>query len=69
MSYFIIKFFQNFSSVSLAPEVQPPNSMPPSSWASAEGRKGIEKIMPEAHLSMYTLVSSRITGLSVELHG
>jgi len=53
MSFFLVRFLQNFSSVSLAPNAQPPNSLPPPEWAGAEGRKGIEKIFPRSHLTIY----------------
>ena len=57
VSFFLTRFLQNFSSVSLAPDAQPPSSRPPAEWAGAPGRKGIEKIVAKSHLTLYALVS------------
>lgn len=61
MSFFLVRLLQNFSSISLAPNAQPPNSLPPPEWAGAEGRKGIEKIFPKSHLTIYVAVSIPMT--------
>lgn len=52
-SFLLTRFLQSFSSVSLAPESQPPDSLPPADWAGAPGRKGTEKIMVKSHLTIY----------------
>ncbi|KAF9500217.1 cytochrome P450 [Pleurotus eryngii] len=52
-SFFIIRFLQTFSSITLAPDAQAPEHRPPASWAGAPGTKGTEKIVPRAHLTMY----------------
>ncbi|KAL4257125.1 cytochrome P450 family protein [Pleurotus pulmonarius] len=54
-SFFVIRFLQTFSSISLAPDAQAPEHRPPASWSGAPGTKGTEKIVPRAHLTMYAL--------------
>ncbi|GLB33366.1 putative cytochrome p450 [Lyophyllum shimeji] len=39
-SYFLIRLLQTFSKITTAPEAQPPDSLPPQSWANAPGTKG-----------------------------
>lgn len=56
MSYMLIRLLQNFSSISLDFDAQPPESRPPASWANGTGRKAIEKFWPKAHLTMYSNV-------------
>ena len=58
MSFFLIRLLQNFSHMELDLSAQPPAARPPPDWASAEGQKGIEKIVPRAHLTLYVLVST-----------
>ncbi|KAH7911458.1 cytochrome P450 [Hygrophoropsis aurantiaca] len=53
MSFMIIRLLQNFSSMTLAPEAQSPETRPPAAWASGEGRKATEKFYPKMHLTMY----------------
>ena len=60
MSFFLIRLLQNFSHMELDLSAQPPDARPPPEWASAEGQKGIEKIVPRAHLTLYVLVSTRL---------
>lgn len=57
MSFFIIRLLQNFSSVSLDLTAQPPDTLPPSEWKDAPGRKGKEQIFPKSHLTLYSFVS------------
>ncbi|KZP22481.1 cytochrome P450 [Athelia psychrophila] len=54
MSFVIVRLLQNFTSVALDTASQPPDSVPPPSWAGAPGRKGTEKFWPQAHLTMYS---------------
>ncbi|KIM37776.1 hypothetical protein M413DRAFT_448289 [Hebeloma cylindrosporum] len=54
MSFMIIRLLQNFTSVELHPGSAPPEAHPPAVWAEAGGRKGIEKVFPKMHLTMYT---------------
>ncbi|KZP25071.1 cytochrome P450 monooxygenase pc-3 [Athelia psychrophila] len=54
VSFVLIRLLQNFTSVTLDTQSQPPDTMPPPSWAGAPGRKNIEKIWPQGHLSMYS---------------
>ncbi|KAI0663216.1 cytochrome P450 monooxygenase pc-3 [Cubamyces menziesii] len=53
MSFFLIRLLQNFSHIELDLSAQPPDARPPSEWASAEGQKGKEKIIPKCHLTLY----------------
>ncbi|KAI0638092.1 cytochrome P450 monooxygenase pc-3 [Trametes polyzona] len=53
MSFFLIRLLQNFSHVELDLSAQPPDARPPPEWASAEGQKGKEKVIPKAHLTLY----------------
>lgn len=52
-SFMIVRLLQNFSSVSLAREAQPPKTIPPESWADVPGRQSIEKVRPGTHLTMF----------------
>ncbi|KAH7929018.1 cytochrome P450 [Leucogyrophana mollusca] len=53
ISFLLIRILQNFSSMTLAPEAQAPDTRPPKSWASAKGRKAIEEVCPRVYLLMY----------------
>ncbi|KAH7926998.1 cytochrome P450 [Leucogyrophana mollusca] len=53
ISFMLIRLLQNFSSMTLAPEAQSPDTRPPADWATAEGRKATEKFYPKMHLTMY----------------
>ncbi|KAJ6478100.1 cytochrome P450 [Mycena vitilis] len=55
MSFLLIRLLQSFSSFSLDENASAPDARPPASWASAPGRKGVEKFRPRAHLTMYTM--------------
>ena len=59
-SFFLIRLLQRVDVISLAPECQPTGSRPPATWAGAAGRKGIEKIWPKAHLTLYSVVCPSI---------
>ena len=58
MSFFLIRLLQNFSHMELDLSAQPPEARPPPEWVSAEGQKGVEKIVPKAHLTLYIHVSA-----------
>ncbi|KAG9317011.1 cytochrome P450 [Chiua virens] len=49
-SYFLVRLFQAFSSVSFAEDAQ---TLAPAEWAKAPGRKGVEKAIIRSHLTMY----------------
>ncbi|QRW07149.1 cytochrome P450 family protein [Ceratobasidium sp. AG-Ba] len=49
-SFFVVRLLQLVNSIKFALDVQTP---PPASWVGRQGRKGIEKIWPRAHLTMY----------------
>jgi len=52
-SYFLIRLLQQFSSFSLALDVQPPDSLPPAQWKGKKGPQGRDRISIGAHLTMY----------------
>ncbi|KAK7057643.1 cytochrome P450 [Favolaschia claudopus] len=54
MSYVIIRLLQNFSSIMLDVDACPPEARVPTEWSGQPGRKGIEQIVPKAHLTLYT---------------
>ena len=52
MSYFLIRLLQNFSEISFAEDVQPPETKPPAAWKSCTGTKGTDKIRFVVSLSL-----------------
>jgi hypothetical protein len=52
----LIRLLQSFSSITLHPEAQHPDTLPPADWAHAEGRKSRERFWPKAHLTIYAYV-------------
>jgi hypothetical protein len=57
VSFFLVRLLQNFSSLALAPDAQPPSSRPPVDWDQDAGYKRGEKIWTAAHLTMFARVS------------
>jgi hypothetical protein len=57
----LIRLLQQFDTISLAPDAQAPDTLPPPVWAEGEGRKAKEKIFPKVHLTMYAHVSPETT--------
>jgi hypothetical protein len=55
---------QQFSKFSLAPESQPPDSLPPAAWKECGGIKGREKIRPWVSLTLSVKVRPMIMVLS-----
>ncbi|KAG2143713.1 cytochrome P450, partial [Suillus clintonianus] len=53
MSFMLIRLLQSFSSITLHPEAQHPDTLPPVDWAHATGRKSREQFWPKAHLTIY----------------
>ncbi|KAI0796905.1 cytochrome P450 [Abortiporus biennis] len=55
ISFFIIRLLQNFTDIELDPQAQPEWSKPPAEWKTIAcgRRKGIEKIFPKVHLTLY----------------
>ncbi|OJA07921.1 hypothetical protein AZE42_03680 [Rhizopogon vesiculosus] len=49
-SFFLVRLLQQFSSVSLATDVQ---TAPPTEWAKSSGRKALEKVVIKGHLTIY----------------
>lgn len=60
-SFFLVRLLQQFSSVSLATDVQ---TLPPAEWAKCSGRKAIEKVIIKSHLTIYAHVRPRLRSLS-----
>ncbi|KAF7982986.1 hypothetical protein HWV62_24590 [Athelia sp. TMB] len=56
MSFVLVRLLQAFSSISLAADAQPADSVPPPDWARAKGRKAVERFWPQSHLTMYAKV-------------
>ncbi|KAJ7853332.1 cytochrome P450 [Mycena olivaceomarginata] len=54
MSFMLIRLLQSFESFSVDEAAFAPDARPPADWASAPGRKGIDKFKPRTHLTMYT---------------
>ena len=61
MSYFLIRLLQNFSEVSFAEDVQPPESKPLAAWKSFPGTKGTDKIRFEASLALSIKVRLKLS--------
>ncbi|KAG5727413.1 Cytochrome P450 52E1 [Termitomyces sp. T112] len=53
ISFMLIRFIQQFTSVSLDEAASPPQAKPPAHWAEGVGRKTIERVYPKWHLTMY----------------
>ncbi|KAG2002365.1 cytochrome P450 [Coprinopsis cinerea AmutBmut pab1-1] len=53
MSYFVVRLLQQFDRFTLAPEFQPPGSLPPKEWKHRQGRQKDEKIWPAAALTLF----------------
>jgi hypothetical protein len=56
----LIRLLQTFSTVTLAPDAQRPDTLPPAEWALAEGRKSRERFCPKVHLTIYANVPSSL---------
>jgi len=54
-SFFLVKLLQQFSTFSLALDVQP--VLPPASWVEAGGIQAKEKVMPASTLTLFVRVS------------
>ncbi|KAF7294859.1 putative cytochrome P450 monooxygenase CYP63 [Mycena indigotica] len=52
-SYFLVRLLQEFDTFTLAPEVQPPGSLPPSEWKGRRGRQAIERVWPAASMTLF----------------
>ncbi|KAL7282251.1 hypothetical protein ACG7TL_003720 [Trametes sanguinea] len=53
VSFLLIRLLQNFSSMELDLSARAPDARPPPEWAGAEGQKGLEKVVPKCHISLY----------------
>jgi len=53
-SFMLIRLLQNFDSITLTPDAQPPESRPPESWKAASGTQATEKLWPKSHLTLYS---------------
>ncbi|KAG9096423.1 hypothetical protein FRC06_008676 [Ceratobasidium sp. 370] len=52
---FAYKLLQRVDQIVLAPEAQPPASLPPPHWRNGPGRKAVEKFWMKSHLTTYAL--------------
>ncbi|KAH7886740.1 cytochrome P450 monooxygenase CYP63 [Phlebopus sp. FC_14] len=52
-SFFLVRLIQNFDTFALAADAQPPSSLPPSEWKIGPGRQAIERIRPEAAMTLF----------------
>ncbi|KII93371.1 hypothetical protein PLICRDRAFT_694556 [Plicaturopsis crispa FD-325 SS-3] len=52
-SFMLVRFFQAFSGVKLAPEAVPVESRPPKEWKASGGPQAREKVWPRSHLTLY----------------
>ncbi|KAG0692275.1 cytochrome P450 [Suillus ampliporus] len=53
MSFMLIRLLQNFSVITLSPELQEPAMRPPTWWAENDGRQAIERFRLRNHLTLY----------------
>ncbi|KAG8715315.1 hypothetical protein FRC09_016709 [Ceratobasidium sp. 395] len=54
-SYFLVRLLQRVDQITLAPEAQPPESLPPPHWKNGSGRKAIERLWMRSHLTTYSV--------------
>ncbi|KAF7313194.1 Cytochrome P450 monooxygenase CYP63 [Mycena kentingensis (nom. inval.)] len=52
-SFFLVRLLQRFDTFTLAPDVQPPGSLPPTEWKARRGRQAVERIWPAAAMTLY----------------
>lgn len=52
-SYFLVRLLQRIDQITLAPEAQPPKTLPPTHWRTGTGRQTIEQFWLKSHLTMY----------------
>ncbi|KAG6337191.1 hypothetical protein ID866_1905 [Astraeus odoratus] len=52
-SYFLVRLMQHFSTFSLAQDAQPSSSLPPAEWKGGRGRMAIERVRPEAAMTLF----------------
>ncbi len=52
----LIRLLQNFESITLALDEQPPEARPPVEWSKTDDRRRMEKIRPKNHLTTYAQV-------------
>ncbi|OCH88532.1 cytochrome P450 monooxygenase [Obba rivulosa] len=53
ISFFITRLLQAFDCIEFASDAQPPEAIPPASWANKGGRMAIDKIRPKVGFTMY----------------
>ncbi|KAJ8072723.1 Protein kinase alk2 [Marasmius tenuissimus] len=52
-SFFLVRLLQNFPTIALSEEAQPPEGRPPAQWKEGGGIKAREKVQLKTHLTMY----------------
>ncbi|KAG8736136.1 hypothetical protein FRC10_009658 [Ceratobasidium sp. 414] len=63
-SFVVTRLLQRFDGFELAMEAAPEGCIPPTTWAGAKGRKGIEKVWPKNAITLY----SKQGGMWVKAH-
>ncbi|KAH7912121.1 cytochrome P450 monooxygenase CYP63 [Hygrophoropsis aurantiaca] len=52
-SFFLVRLLQQFDTFTLAPDAQPSPSLPPAEWKNGRGRQAVERIRPEAAMTLF----------------
>ncbi|KAL0948004.1 hypothetical protein HGRIS_010626 [Hohenbuehelia grisea] len=52
-SYLLVRLLQQFDTFTLASDVQPEGSLPPTEWKERRGRQAIERVWPQAAMTLY----------------
>ena len=53
---------QQFDTFSLATDAQPSSSLPPPEWGYGRGRQAVERIRPEAAMTLFVKVRDTLSG-------
>ncbi|EJD53569.1 CYP63 cytochrome P450 monooxygenase-like protein [Auricularia subglabra TFB-10046 SS5] len=54
VSFFLVRMLQRVRALELAPEAQIESTRVPEEWAGSPGRKGVERMRPASHLTLYS---------------
>jgi len=52
-SFFMVRLLQKYDQITLAPDAQPAESLPPPEWKNGKDRRRVERFRPKTHLTMY----------------
>jgi len=53
----MVRLLQKYEQITLAPDAQPVESLPPPEWKNGQDRRRVEQIWPKNHLTTYAHVS------------